>query len=168
MKIVLASRNKKKIAEMLTLLKEQGGPLAEISVLSLDDIGVTDEIEENGTTFEENARIKAEAGAKMGYITIADDSGLCVDALNGEPGVRSARFSGGGDAENNALLTEKLSGLPTEKRTARFAVLFACSFLHIALKNQYKICALLGSFNTLALSPWTVNCASLYVLCGMK
>lgn len=126
MNIVLASRNKKKIAElqsMMANIKE-----IDVKILSLDDIGITEDIEENGNTFEDNARIKASAGASKGYITVADDSGLCVDALNGAPGVHSARFSGGGDAENNQLLKKKLSGLPTEKRGAKFVTNVVCIF----------------------------------------
>jgi len=124
MDIVLASRNKKKIRELETLLANMMS--CSIRVLSLDDIGVLEEIEENGTTFEENARIKASVPAKLGYISIADDSGLCVDALNGAPGVHSARFSGGGDDDNNALLQEKLKGLPKEKRSAHFSSCIVC------------------------------------------
>lgn len=126
MEIVLASRNKKKIAELERLLSTV--KVADIKVLSLDDVGITEDIEENGSTFAENARIKAMAGASKGYITIADDSGLCVDALNGAPGVLSARFSGGGDEDNNRLLQEKLKGLPKEKRTARFVCSVVCLF----------------------------------------
>lgn len=126
MEIVLASRNKKKIAELQAMMDEAEG--IDVKILSLDDIGVIGEIEENGETFEDNAEIKASVGAKMGYITLADDSGLCVDALNGAPGVHSARFSGGGDDENNKLLLKKLSGLPKEKRTARFKTSIVCIF----------------------------------------
>ena len=126
MELVLASRNKKKIAELQAMLSEIGS--LDIKILSLDDIGVFEDIEENGETFEENARIKAMAGASRGYITIADDSGLCVDALNGAPGVHSARFSGLGDDGNNKLLVEKLKGLPKEKRTARFMTNVVCIF----------------------------------------
>lgn len=126
MELVLASRNKKKIAELQTMLSEI--PSLNIKILSLDDIGITEDIEENGLTFEENARIKASAGASLGYITIADDSGLCVDALDGAPGVYSARFSGEGDEGNNRLLIEKLKGLPVEERTARFVSNVVCIF----------------------------------------
>lgn len=126
MNIVLASRNKKKIAELEELMRQISS--VEIKILSLDDIGVTEDIEENGDTFEDNARIKASAGAAKGYITIADDSGLCVDALDGAPGVHSARFSGGGDEDNNRLLIEKLKGLPKEKRTASFVSSVVCIF----------------------------------------
>ncbi len=126
MNIVLASRNKKKIKELETLLSSISS--IEINILSLDDIGCNEDIEENGSTFEENARIKASVPAKMGYISIADDSGLMVDALNGAPGIHSARFSGKGDKANNELLIEKLDGLPTEKRTARFVTSVVCIF----------------------------------------
>ncbi len=126
MELVLASRNKKKIAELQAMLSESS--TLDIKILSLDDIGVFEDIEENGETFEDNARIKATAGAQKGYITIADDSGLCVDALGGLPGVHSARFSGGGDNENNKLLIEKLKGLPTEKRGAKFVTNVVCIF----------------------------------------
>jgi XTP/dITP diphosphohydrolase len=126
MEIVLASRNKKKIAELQAMMSAI--PSLDIKILSLDDIGVFDDIEEDGETFEDNARIKASVGASRGYITVADDSGLCVDALNGAPGVHSARFSGLGDDGNNKLLVEKLKGLPTEKRTARFMTNVVCIF----------------------------------------
>ena len=88
-KMVLASRNKKKIAEVKDLL---GG----IPLLSLADIGYTGEIVEDGTSFAENAVIKATVPAKVGYVGIADDSGLCVDALSGAPGIYSARYAGEG------------------------------------------------------------------------
>ena len=126
MEIVLASRNKKKIAELEKMMSEYMS--GNITILSLDDIGVKDDIEENGTTFEENARIKASVGASLGYITIADDSGLCVDALDGAPGVYSARFSGGNDDDNNRLLVEKLKNIPEEKRTAYFMTSVVCLF----------------------------------------
>ena len=126
MDIVLASRNKKKIKELETLLSSVTS--VKINILSLDDIGCTEDIEENGSTFEENARIKASVPSKMGYISIADDSGLMVDALGGAPGIHSARFSGKGDKANNELLMEKLKGLPTEKRSARFVTSVVCIF----------------------------------------
>ena len=92
LKIVLASRNVHKIREIKEILSAAVG--YELEILSLDDIGVTGDIEENGTSFEENAQIKASLPASMGFIGIADDSGLSVDALNGEPGVYSARYAG--------------------------------------------------------------------------
>ena len=130
MKIVLASRNKKKIGEVLTLLREAGGALAEIEVLSLDDIGMTEEIEENGKTFRENAHIKASVPASLGYIGVADDSGLAVDALGGAPGVYSARYAGEpcDDEKNNQKLLAELANTPDEECTAQYVCAMACVF----------------------------------------
>lgn len=122
--IVLASRNKKKIAEFQVLLENAFD--FEVKVLSLDDIGFTGDIIENGETFEENAFTKASVPASMGYIGIADDSGLCVDALDGAPGVYSARFSGGDDEDNNALLLKLLAD--KENRNASYVCAIACVF----------------------------------------
>ena len=124
MKIVLASRNKNKIAEFQVLL--QNAFDVEVKVLSLDDIGFSDEIIENGETFEENAISKASVPASLGFIGIADDSGLCVDALDGAPGVYSARFSGGDDEDNNALLLKLLKN--EENRNAKYVCAIACVF----------------------------------------
>ena len=130
MKLVLASRNQKKIGELRTMLQEH---FPNVEVLSLDDIGYEGDIEENGTTFEENALIKAKVAASSGYIGIADDSGITVDALNGEPGVYSARFAamhnyaGGHDDEaNNQLLLELLKETPDEKRGGAYVCCVAC------------------------------------------
>ncbi len=130
MKIVLASRNKKKINEMLTLLRAQGGALADVSLLSLDDIGFRGEIEETGVTFRENALIKASVPAEMGYIGIADDSGLVVDALDGAPGVYSARYAGepSDDEKNNQKLLAELAEVKDKDRTARYVCTIACVF----------------------------------------
>ena len=108
--VVLASRNKGKVAELQRLLTQYLGDVIELK--SLDDVGITDEIEENGTTFEENAMIKAQAAARSGYPGIGDDSGLVVPALDMEPGIYSARYAGehGNDAANNELLLKKLTG----------------------------------------------------------
>lgn len=127
MKLVLASRNRKKIKELETFLSEIS---SDISVLSLDDIGFHDEIVEDGATFAENSRIKAIVPARLGYIGVADDSGLEVDALGGEPGVYSARYSGEGatDEKNNQKLLAALAGVPYEKRTARFRTVVTCIF----------------------------------------
>ncbi len=135
MELILASRNKKKIREMETILATH---FPGVRVLSLDDVGYVGDIEENGETFEENALIKARtameaSGRKIAAIAddriaaIADDSGLSVDALNGAPGVYSARYAGGhgDDAANNALLLKNLSHLPVEQRTARFVCCIA-------------------------------------------
>ncbi len=130
MKIVLASRNPKKIGELRTLLAES---FPALEVLSLDDVGLTDEIEENGDTFEENALIKARAAAKSGYIGVGDDSGLTVDFLGGAPGVYSARYAaiehyaGGHDDEaNNRLVLQKLEGVPERERGAAFVCAIGC------------------------------------------
>ena len=119
--VVLASRNKGKVAELQRLLTQYLGDVIELR--SLDDVGITDEIEENGTTFEENAMIKAQAAARSGYPGIGDDSGLVVPALDMEPGIYSARYAGehGNDAANNALLLQKLNGV-ADRRAA-----FICS-----------------------------------------
>ena len=127
MKILLASHNKNKIAELEALLKTV---CADAEVVSLSDVGFTDEIIEDGTTFEENALIKARTGARLGYITVADDSGLMVDALGGAPGVYSARYAGedGNTEKNNAKLLAALHGVPQDKRTAHFVSVVACVF----------------------------------------
>lgn len=123
-KLVLASRNKKKIEELRKLLSSELDK--EVSVLSLDDIGYYNDIEEHGTTFEENAITKASVPAKLGFIGIADDSGLCVDALKGAPGVYSARYSGGDDEDNNDLLLKELDG--KDNRNAKYVCTMACVF----------------------------------------
>ena len=127
MKILLASHNKNKIAELEALLKTV---CADAEVVSLSDVGFTEEIIEDGTTFEENALIKARTGARLGYITVADDSGLMVDALGGAPGVYSARYAGedGNTEKNNAKLLAALQGVPQDKRTAHFVSVVACVF----------------------------------------
>ena len=125
--IVLASRNKKKIAEMEALLSAH---VPGVHILSLDDIGFVGDIEEDGETYEENALIKARTAAaacNRRYATLADDSGLSVDALDGAPGVYSARYAGdhGNDAANNALLIRNLAATPPAERTARFVCTIA-------------------------------------------
>ncbi len=125
MKIVLASRNKHKICELQALLEKH---IPSVEIMSLDDIGFEGDIVEDGNSFEENAFIKARAIAELGYIGLGDDSGLCVDALNGEPGIFSARYSGehGNDSENNELLLKNLKG--KNDRTARFVCVIASVF----------------------------------------
>lgn len=133
MKVIFASGNQNKIREVETILADFASKeqiLGKIEVLSLADVGFSGDIEETGTTFEENALIKARAVSGFGYPVIADDSGLSVDALGGAPGVYSARFSGehGNDEKNNDLLLEKLRGLPEEQRGARYVCVMACVF----------------------------------------
>ncbi len=130
MKIVLASRNQKKIEELRTLLSEE---FSDLEILSLDDVGIFEEIEEDGTTFEENALIKARVAAKSGYIGVADDSGLSVDALGGEPGVYSARYAarcnyaGDHDDEgNNQCLLYNLKDVEDDARTGAYVCAIAC------------------------------------------
>ena len=125
MKIVLASRNKKKKAELQTLLSQY---IDGIEILSLDEVGIFGEIEEDGVTFEENALIKARAAATSGYIGVGDDSGLEVNALGGAPGVYSARYAGehGDDEANNDFLLKNLEG--KSDRSARFVCCIACVF----------------------------------------
>ena len=122
--LVIASNNENKIREIADMLDEG------LNVISMREAGFTDAIEETGETFEENARIKAQAVAKAtGYCTLADDSGLAVDALNGAPGILSARWAGahGDDNANNALLIEKLKDVPAQDRTAQFICAMALS-----------------------------------------
>ena len=118
--VFLASRNAKKIAEMQRIMAEH---VPGIEVLGLDDVAPYDEPAETEPTFEGNALIKARAGvAATGLPSIADDSGLCVDALNGMPGVLSARWAGTAkdDAANNRLLLQQLDDVPDERRAAHF------------------------------------------------
>jgi XTP/dITP diphosphohydrolase len=119
-RIFLASRNAKKLAEMERIIAEH---LAGAQVVGLDDVPAYDEPVEDEPTFAGNALLKARAGfAVTGLPTVADDSGLCVDALNGMPGVLSARWSGPpkDDARNNRLLLDQLADVPDERRTAYF------------------------------------------------
>ncbi len=116
MKLVLASGNRGKAAELAALLVPLGWELVPQAALGVD------EIEETGATFEDNALLKARhAAAATGLPALADDSGLEVDALGGAPGVRSARYAGGGgDAANLAKLLRELEGVPDAARGARF------------------------------------------------
>ena len=126
-RVFVASRNKKKIIEMQRILEEH---VPDVEVLGLDDAPPYDEPAETEPTFEGNALIKARAAVEAtGLPSIADDSGLCVDALNGMPGVLSARWAGTDkdDTANNKLLLEQLADVPDERRGAHFtcAVAFA-------------------------------------------
>ena len=121
--VVLASRNRKKLAELRRVLE----PLVPgIAVLGLDDVAPFDEPAETEPTFEGNALIKAHACfSATGLPALADDSGICVDALNGMPGVLSARWSGAGDQANNQLLLTQLADVPAERRGAAFVAAVA-------------------------------------------
>lgn len=120
MKILLASRNAKKLAELRRILEPE---VPDIDVLGLDDVKPYDELPETGATFADNALLKAREGyVRTGLTTVADDSGLAVDALNGMPGVLSARWSGrhGDDVANLQLVLDQLSDTPDERRGAAF------------------------------------------------
>ena len=127
MDFILATNNMKKLAEMQRILSPLG-----INVVTAKMLGITlEEVEEDGDTFEANAKIKALAACKaVNMPAIADDSGLCVDYLDGAPGIFSARFAGdhGNDELNNDLLLEKLDGVPMEKRTAYYVCAICCIF----------------------------------------
>jgi len=123
MKIVVATKNQGKIKEIKRILDGM-----EVQVVSQYDMGIHKTVEEDGATFEENALKKAKEIMELtGEITLADDSGLVVDYLNGAPGVYSARYAGEGatDEENNNKLLEALKDVPFEKRMARFVCVIA-------------------------------------------
>ena len=131
-RVFLASRNAKKLEEMQRILAEHlDQHLGEVEVVGLDDVPAYDEPVEDAPDFVGNALLKAPAGAAVtGLPTIADDSGLCVDALNGMPGVLSARWAGPpkSDARNNELLLAQLSDVPDDRRGAHFVS--AVAFCH--------------------------------------
>lgn len=115
--ILIATKNEGKLKEFKQIFTAKG-----IEVLSLKDVDEDVDVQENGLTFEENARLKADSYAKtIGIPVLADDSGLEIDALNGRPGIFSARYAGDhNDAANNAKVLTELGGVPDEKRTAIF------------------------------------------------
>ncbi len=118
-RLLLATRNPKKLDELRRIL----APRMSVEVLGLSDVPAFDEVPESGATFAENALIKAiEAVKHTGLVTVADDSGLAVDALNGMPGVLSARWAGArhDDAANLALLLEQLADTPEDRLGAAF------------------------------------------------
>lgn len=143
MKVVLASHNQKKMVEMKAILSQMG-----VEVLSQAEVGVDLEPEETGTTFEENARIKAQAVMQAtGLPAIADDSGLCVDALNGAPGIYSARYGGvDSDQARYRLLLENLRGAGS--RAAHFHTAIVCCF-----PNGDRLDAAGDCFGTIAYAP---------------
>jgi XTP/dITP diphosphohydrolase len=123
-RLLVATRSRHKLRELRDLLSLPDA----VELLSPDDVGIPDEPEETGETFETNARIKARYYAtRSGLPTLADDSGLEVDALGGGPGVRTRRYAGpdATDADNNALLLRALAGLPTERRGGRYVCVLA-------------------------------------------
>ena len=121
--LLIATRNPGKLRELTPLLA--GCPL---KLVSLDDVGVDVDVQETGSTFEENAILKADTYSRLaGMVTLADDSGLEVDALRGEPGVMSSRYAGEGasDQERIAFLLRKLDNIPEDRRKARFRCVIA-------------------------------------------
>jgi XTP/dITP diphosphohydrolase len=122
-RLLVATHSAHKLAELRELLELEHGEL-----VSFDDLGIADDPEETGRTFETNARIKARFGVRAsGLPTLADDSGLEVDALDGGPGVHTRRYAGpdATDSENNAKLLAAISGLPPERRGARYVCVLA-------------------------------------------
>ena len=125
-RFIVATKNKGKLAEIKEILHD-----FPFEVISMEEAGITKDIEENGTTFEENALIKAEEICRVtGEMVMADDSGLEVDYLNGAPGIYSSRFAGEGatDEDKNKKLLKLLEGVPFEKRSARFVCVIAVIF----------------------------------------
>ena len=126
MKIVVATRNQGKMKEIKAILNDVG-----MEVVSLDAMNIDIDVEEDGETFEENALKKATEIMEVCHeITLADDSGLEVDYLNGEPGVYSARYAGENatDEDRNQKLLKALEGVPLEKRSAKFVSVIAVVF----------------------------------------
>lgn len=148
MKFVLASKNPHKLVELQRILGELG-----VEVVLESDVGVDLEVEETGTTFEENARLKAQAVMEAtGLPAVADDSGLCVDVLNGAPGVYSARYGGEGldDAGRYRLLLQAMLG-QTDRR-AKFVSCVCCAF-----PGGGEVVALGECHGTLAFAPQGEN-----------
>ena len=123
MKVILASKNPHKLTELSAILSQHGFEIALESEYGLDI-----DVDETGTTFEENSLLKAEAVMKAsGLPVLADDSGLMVDALNGAPGVYSARYGHkSSDGERTEFLLENMKDVPDEKRTAKFVCVITC------------------------------------------
>ncbi len=125
MKFIIATNNAKKLKELERILKPLG-----IDAVTAREAGVTlDDVEETGKTFAENAYIKAKAAFdKSGFASVADDSGLCVDALDGKPGIYSARYGGDNatDEDKNNKILDEMKDVPENERTAHFACAICC------------------------------------------
>lgn len=134
-KLIVASNNAHKISEIKEMLSK-----FDLQVLSLKEAGINVDVEENGTTFMENALIKARAIKVLceDAMVLSDDSGLAVEALNGEPGIYSARYCGehGNDVENNKKLIREMAGIPFEDRKAKFVCAMA---LIVDNKNEVQV-----------------------------
>jgi XTP/dITP diphosphohydrolase len=137
-RLLIATRSDHKLRELRELLS-----LEHAELVTLDQLGVLDDPVEDGDTFEANAAIKARAGiAVTGLPTLADDSGIEVDALDGGPGVRTRRYAGedATDADNNAKLLAALDGLPAERRGARYVCVLALALPGEALRFERGSC----------------------------
>ena len=135
--LVIASNNAHKIQEISDMVEDR------MNVISMKEAGFEEDIDENGDTFEENAAIKARAVAKAtGFCALGDDSGLSVDALDGAPGVHSARYCGrhGDDKANNDLLIANMADIPAEDRTAEFVCAMALSLPNGEIKTVRGTC----------------------------
>jgi XTP/dITP diphosphohydrolase len=140
-RLLVASRNRKKLVELRRVL--DAAVVSGLTLVSLDDVPAFDEAPETGATFEDNALAKARDGfAATGLPTVADDSGLEVVALNGMPGVLSARWSGvhGDDAANTALLLAQLGDVPDERRGAAFvsACALVSSSVEVVVRGEWR------------------------------
>ena len=135
--VVIATKNKGKAKDFEALFSPLG-----YEVVTMFDVAPNMEIEETGETFEQNAILKAETlSRELGKLVIADDSGLAVDALGGEPGVYSARYAGDHDDEANILkVLEKLQDVPENKRTARFCCALAIAGPNMATQTVFGTC----------------------------
>ena len=127
MKFIIATNNKKKLKELSAILGALG-----VEAVSLAEAGIESDVEETGKTFEENSRLKAVAAMEIANLpAIADDSGLEVDALGGEPGIYSARYGGDlcrDDTERYEYLLKNMENVPDGKRSARFVSVITCTF----------------------------------------
>ncbi len=136
MKIVFASGNKHKIEEFGAILNRY---IPSVEVVSMKEVGILDDIVEDGTTFEENALIKARTVAKHGYIGVADDSGISVRALGGAPGIYSARYAGehGNDKKNNLKLLDDMKD--KDDRACSFVCAIACAFPNGIEREDFSV-----------------------------
>ncbi len=126
MKFVIATHNNHKVTEFKRILEPLG-----VEVVSQNEAGIDVEVVETGTTFAENAKLKAESVSRVGNcVAIADDSGICIDAFDGGPGIYSSRFLGEDTpyTEKNAIILDRLRDVPDEKRTARYVCAICCIF----------------------------------------
>lgn len=138
MKIIIATHNAHKVIEFKRILEPLG-----VEVVSQKDAGINVEVIENGKTFAENAKIKAEAVCKKSNcVAIADDSGICIDAFDGAPGIYSARFLGEDTpyTEKNAIILDRLSDVSKEKRGARYVCAICCIFPNGDIISTEGVC----------------------------